>query len=209
MSDQTDLTTSAEAAADAHRRGQAIAGAIGGLAVVLVLVAVFVIVKVSGDDTPSDQAAAAAPIPTAAAAPTEAPTAPSQDAQPPAAPTSVQTPAALKQKPVVEAGKGTLSALKVTYLVRGKGAKVASGDAVTTNYVLVAYKTGEVIDNSWDKGQVFTYQAGAGNIIQGWDRGLNGVPVGSRVQIDVPADLAYGPQQGDLRFVVDVLAAGQ
>jgi peptidylprolyl isomerase len=212
MSDLTDLRRSAESAATAQRRrGQAILGAIGGVAVVLVLVLVFVIVKVTGDDKPSTQAAAAAPAPSAAAAqptaapPSEAPSAPA--ASEPAAPKSVNTPAALKDKPVVKAGTGTVSALKVTYLVKGKGPKVTSGEAVTTNYVLVAYKTGQVLDNSWDRGQVFTYQSGAGDIIQGWDKGLNGVPVGSRVQLDVPADLAYGPQQGDLRFVVDVLAA--
>jgi peptidylprolyl isomerase len=213
MTDQTDRPTTAESAVNAERRVQAIAGAIGGVAVVLVLVAVFVIVKLTGDDTPSNQAAASAPLPSVAAspaAPTDAPTdAPTAPPSQPAPPKSVNTPPALRNKPVVKAGTGTVSALKVTYLVQGKGAKVKSGDAVTTNYVLIAYKTGEVLDNSWDRGQVFTYQAGAGDIIQGWDKGLNGVPVGSRVQLDVPADLAYGPQQGDLRFVVDVLAAGK
>jgi peptidylprolyl isomerase len=199
MSDE--LQTEPTAAPNGQRRGQAIAGAIAGLVVVLVLVGVFVGVKLADDDS-TDQAAAA-PAP-AAAAPSEAPSAP--DA-PPSAPASVQTPAALKDKPAVAAGAGTLSALKVTYLVKGKGAKVHSGENVTTNYVLVAYKTGEVIDTSWDRGQTFTYTSGAGDIIKGWDQGLNGVPVGSRVQLDVPAALAYGAQQGDLRFVVDVLAA--
>jgi peptidylprolyl isomerase len=214
MSEQTEPRTTAESAADAKRRGQAIAGAIGGVAVVMALVAVFIIVRLS-DDTPSAQAAASAPIPAAAAspaAPSEAPAAPSEapsaPQSPPAAPKTVNTPPALKKKPVVKAGTGTVSALKVTYLVRGKGAKVAGGDAVTTNYVLVAYQTGEVLDNSWDRGQMFTYRAG-GDIIQGFDKGMTGVPVGSRVQLDVPAALAYGPQQGDLRFVVDVLAIGK
>jgi peptidylprolyl isomerase len=203
MSDQLQ-TDDPTTAANAQRRGQAIAGAIAGLVVVLVLVGVFVGVKLAGDDNADETAAAPAPVPSAA--PT--PAAPSASAEaPPTAPASVQTPAALKNKPTVKAGQGTLSALKVTYLVKGKGAKVQSGEAVTTNYVLVSYKTGEVIDTSWDRGQTFTYKSGAGDIIKGWDQGLNGVPVGSRVQLDVPADLAYGAQQGDLRFVVDVLAA--
>jgi peptidylprolyl isomerase len=200
MSDE--LQTEPTAAPNGQRRGQAIAGAIAGLVVVLVLVGVFVGVKLAGDDS-ADQAAAA-PAPAPAAAPSEAPSAP---AAPPSAPASVQTPAGLKNKPAVAAGPGTLSALKVTYLVKGTGAKVHSGENVTTNYVLVSYKTGEVIDTSWDRGQTFTYTSGAGDIIKGWDQGLNGVPVGSRVQLDVPAALAYGAQQGDLRFVVDVLAA--
>jgi peptidylprolyl isomerase len=201
MSDE--LQTEPTEAPDGQRRGQAIAGAIAGLVVVLVLVGVFVGVKLAGDDSADLAAAAPAPAP-AAAAPSEAPSTP--DA-PPSAPAPVRTPAGLKDKPAVAAGAGTLSALKVTYLVKGKGAKVHSGENVTTNYVLVSYKTGEVIDTSWDRGQTFTYTSGAGDIIKGWDQGLNGVPVGSRVQLDVPAALAYGAQQGDLRFVVDVLAA--
>jgi peptidylprolyl isomerase len=212
MSDQ--LQTEPTAASNAQRRGQAVAGAIAGVVVVLVLIGVFVGIKLAGDDKSDDTAAALpAPVPSAAgaapsqeAAPSEAPSAPAEQPTPPA---SLQTPAALKSKPKVTAGKGALSALKVTYLVKGKGAKVTAGEAVTTNYVLVSYKTGEVIDTSWDRGQTFTYKSGTGDIIKGFDQGLNGVPVGSRVQLDVPAALAYGAQQGDLRFVVDVLDASK
>ncbi len=58
-----------------------------------------------------------------------------------------------------------------------------------------------------------TFPIGTGNLIKGWDEGLIGVPVGSRVQLDIPADMAYGEKPtggrpaGDLRFVVDVLQA--
>ena len=50
-------------------------------------------------------------------------------------------------------------------------------------------------------------------MIQGWDQGLIGVKVGSRVQLDIPAELAYGAKPpagypaGALRFVVDDLSA--
>ena len=53
----------------------------------------------------------------------------------------------------------------------------------------------------------------AGKVIAGWDQGLIGVNVGSRVQPDIPANLAYGDNASGgvpadpLRFVVDVLAA--
>ncbi|MFB9449027.1 FKBP-type peptidyl-prolyl cis-trans isomerase, partial [Dactylosporangium vinaceum] len=52
-----------------------------------------------------------------------------------------------------------------------------------------------------------------GMLIKGFDRGLVGVAVGSRVQLDIPADQAYGdnPEHGEpkgaLRFIVDVLDA--
>jgi len=50
-------------------------------------------------------------------------------------------------------------------------------------------------------------------VIAGWDQGLVGVKIGSRVQLDIPSNLAYGDDAssgnptGTLRFVVDVLAA--
>ena len=204
---QARRPSGAESAADRRRRGQAIAGAVAGVGVVVVLVALFIGVRLAG--RPAHPAAAPAPAAAASAAPPSA-AAPSQAPQTaanPAAPSTVKTPAALRGRPVVKAGSGTLSTLKVTYLVRGGGPKVRVGQTVTANYVLVSYKTGQMIDSSWDRGQPFQYQAGAGNIIKGWDQGLLGVPVGSRVRLDVPAGLGYGAQQGDLRFVVDVLAA--
>lgn len=192
--------------ADRRRRGQAVLGAIAGVVVVLALVAVLVGVRLSGGSPAATPAAAPAPAPSAAAS-AEPSAQPSAAAEPQQTPQQVQTPAALRERPEVKGGTGKLSALKVTYLVKGKGPKITKGQTVTTNYVLVSYKTGQVIDTSWDRGQVFPYQAGAGNIIKGWDQGLMGVPVGSRVRLDVPAAMAYGADPGDLRFVVDVLAA--
>ena len=54
---------------------------------------------------------------------------------------------------------------------------------------------------------------GQGGVIPGWDQGLVGVTVGSRVQLDIPSNLAYGDSPsggqpgGALRFVVDILGA--
>jgi peptidylprolyl isomerase len=187
--------------ADRRRRGQAIAGALAGVAVILLLVVVFVIVQSGGDDTP-----AAAPPP-----------APAQPAEPsPAAPSEpqAQLDPKLQEKPVVTAGKGRVGELKVTPLVAGKGPKVQAGQQITVNYVGVTYADGQEFDSSWNSGQPLQTPIGAGRLIPGWDQGLVGVPVGSRVQLDIPADLAYGEQPtggqpaGDLRFVVDILQAG-
>jgi peptidylprolyl isomerase len=119
---------------------------------------------------------------------------------------------ALYTKPTVAAGDGTaLSALKVTTLVQGAGAAVASGQSITVNYVGVTLSDGKEFDASWDSGSPFSFQLGSGQVIPGWDQGLVGVKVGSRVQLDIPVNLAYngasGYPAGDLRFVVDVLAA--
>jgi peptidylprolyl isomerase len=189
------------------RRGQAIAGGVAGVAVIAVLIGVFVAVR-AGDDGKPPAVQAAAPPSAAAAAPTETaapPSAAPEPAQPSAA--QVETPAALAKEPDVKAGTGTLSKLTVTPLVAGKGPAVKAGQTITANYKLVSYKTGQVIDSSWSRGEPFSTPIGAGRVIQGWDQGIPGQKVGSRIQLDVPADLAYGAEQGDLRFVVDILAA--
>jgi len=118
---------------------------------------------------------------------------------------------ALKTKPVVKAGTGDLTELKVTPLIEGKGAPTKVCHSVVVNYVGVNYKTGEEFDSSWKNSQTFAVTLGQGQVIKGWDQGLVGVKVGSRVQLDIPADLGYGegtgPTNGPLRFVVDVLSA--
>jgi len=81
------------------------------------------------------------------------------------------------------------------------------------NYVGVSFKDGTEFDSSWKNSQALTTQIGVGSVIQGWDKGLVGVKVGSRVQLDIPSAQAYGDNPtggrpgGALRFVVDVLAA--
>jgi peptidylprolyl isomerase len=191
----------AKKAAEAKRRRQSILGAFAGvLAVALVIGGI--VWKNSGDDdkpaTPAAEASATAP-----AEPTAAPE--------PQLPADLDP--ALKTKPTVGAGKGELKKLTVTTLVKGKGAAVKAGQNITTNYVGVFYKDGKQFDSSWDRGEPATFPIGVGQVIPGWDQGLVGVPVGSRVQLDLPAELAYGNNAsggrpaGPLRFVVDVLAA--
>lgn len=193
----------------AKRRSQAIAGALAGLAIVLVLVAVFIIVKANKPD----KTAAAAPVP-AAAQPSEQPTAeqpaeqPSAEQPAPPAPDPVNTPAGLDKKPVVKGG-GTAKLTKtvVTPLIKGTGATVKPGQTITVNYVLVKYADGSPIESSWDSGQPFSTPIGTGKLIKGWDQTIPGQKVGSRLQLDIPAADAYGADPGDLRFVVDILAA--
>jgi peptidylprolyl isomerase len=118
---------------------------------------------------------------------------------------------ALKTKPVVKAGTGDVTELKVTPLIEGKGDPTKACQSIVVNYVGVNYKTGEEFDSSWKNSQTFSLVLGDGQVIKGWDQGLVGVKVGSRVQLDIPANLAYGEgsgaTNGPLRFVVDVLSA--
>jgi peptidylprolyl isomerase len=146
-----------------------------------------------------------------------APSATASAASPAASPTGSVAPLpsgadpALATKPVVAPPTGSLTKLKVTTLIPGKGAATKTGQSVTVNYVGVSYKTCEEFDSSWKNGQTFALTLGQGQVIKGWDQGLLGVKVGSRVQLDIPSDLGYGdgdgPTNGSLRFVVDVLSA--
>jgi peptidylprolyl isomerase len=118
---------------------------------------------------------------------------------------------ALAAKPVVGPGTGDLTKLTVTTLVEGTGSPVKAGQNLSVNYVGVSYKTGKEFDSSWSRNQPFSFTIGTGGVIKGWDDGLIGVKVGSRVQLDIPSELAYGDTgnpSGPLRFVVDVLSAG-
>jgi peptidylprolyl isomerase len=196
------------------RRGQAITGALAGVAVIAVLVAVYVGIQLSDDDEKPTAAPTAAVSQPAGEVPAEQ--LPSEPAPAPAQSAPAGRPQldpALQKPPVVEPGKGDVTELKVTTLIEGKGPKLVAGQTIMANYVGVTYKDGKEFDSSWKTGQPAQFPVGVGQLIAGWDQGLVGVPVGSRVQLDIPAPLAYGEQaeggrpSGDLRFVVDVLAA--
>ena len=99
--------------------------------------------------------------------------------------------------------------------MKGEGATAKAGSQISVNYSGVAYSTGKEFDNSYDRGEPFELQLGAGMVIPGWDQGLEGMKVGGRRQLTIPPDLAYG-EQGQppdikggetLIFVIDLLSA--
>jgi peptidylprolyl isomerase len=106
--------------------------------------------------------------------------------------------------------------LEVKDLEEGTGAEAKAGDEVTVQYVGVDYKNGKEFDASWDRGEPFTFQLGAGMVIPGWDQGVEGMKVGGRRELIIPPDLAYGPEGSPpaigpnetLIFVIDLLEAG-
>jgi peptidylprolyl isomerase len=127
------------------------------------------------------------------------------------------TSAGVNQKPTVAIPKSDPPAkLSVTTLVKGDGPAVAKGQELVVQYLGQIWASGNEFDSSWKRGQPTAFTVGAGQLIQAWDDGLVGVPVGSRVLIVAPPDSAYGaagqPSAGiagtdTLVFVVDVLGA--
>jgi peptidylprolyl isomerase len=199
------------AAAKAAKRRKILYGTLGTfVGTALMIVFAFVVFKNGGgEDTGAQPNASASVDPNSAADPNAAdPNAPKPDAKFPPLPAGADP--ALGTKPVVTKDNASLKQLKVTPLIAGKGPAVKAGDTITVNYVGVSLTTGEEFDTSWKRGQAFTTPIGVGQVIPGWDQGMVGVKVGSRVQIDIPSELAYGDNgqvPGPLRFVVDVLAA--
>ncbi len=119
------------------------------------------------------------------------------------------------KKPTIAAGQGATPAeLKVSVLTPGDGAAVAKGDHIYVNYLGQLW-AGKVFDNSFDRGQAFDFDVGKGGVIPGWDEGLVGQKVGSRVLLVIPPAKGYGaqgagadiPPNATLVFVVDVLGS--
>ncbi|MER5708147.1 FKBP-type peptidyl-prolyl cis-trans isomerase [Streptomyces sp. NPDC042898] len=119
------------------------------------------------------------------------------------------------EKPTLSKGEGDPpKELKVNVISEGDGPVTKKGDALSVNYLGQAWDSTTPFDNSFDRGQPFDVTLGAGQVIKGWDQGLEGQKVGSRIEIGIPPELGYGAQgQGDIKpnatlvFVVDILKA--
>lgn len=126
-------------------------------------------------------------------------------------PTTVSYPT--PPKPTVKFPGTAPTELKITDLKEGTGEAAKVGDSITVHYVGVLSTDGTEFDNSYDRGQPFTFTIGSGQVIDGWDQGLVGAKVGGQRQLDIPSNLAYGDQdKGDvikagsaLSFVIDIM----
>ncbi|MEU0281120.1 FKBP-type peptidyl-prolyl cis-trans isomerase [Streptomyces sp. NPDC088147] len=97
------------------------------------------------------------------------------------------------EKPEVDFPGGEPPAdLEIKDIVEGDGAVAKAGDSVSVHYVGVAFSTGEEFDSSWNRGTPLQFQLGAGQVIKGWDEGVQGMKVGGRRQLIIPSHLAYG-----------------
>jgi peptidylprolyl isomerase len=82
--------------------------------------------------------------------------------------------------------------LEIIDLWEGDGPVAKAGDKVNVHDVGVAFSTGEEFDASWDRGAPLEFQLGVGQVIAGWDQGVQGMKVGGRRQLIIPPGLAYG-----------------
>ncbi len=129
---------------------------------------------------------------------------------------SPSQPPAQRGKPEIDFPGGEPPAdLEIDDQIVGDGPEAKAGMTVRAHYVGVAFSTGEEFDASWNRGQPLDFRLGVGQVIQGWDKGIEGMKVGGRRKLTIPARLAYGDRGAGgaiapgetLIFVVDLVDA--
>ena len=106
----------------------------------------------------------------------------------------------------------TDSGLKFEDLIEGEGEIAAAGHRVTVHYT--GWLTdGTKFDSSLDRNDPFMFSLGAGQVIRGWDEGVEGMRVGGKRKLTIPPQLGYGaygaggviPPNATLVFEVELL----
>ena len=106
--------------------------------------------------------------------------------------------------------------LKIDDTMVGTGAVAEDNQTVDVHYdgyLSEAGKKGKKFDSSKDRGQPFSFNLGAGDVIKGWDQGVKGMKVGGKRTLTIPSELGYGsrgaggaiPPNAELIFDVELL----
>jgi FKBP-type peptidyl-prolyl cis-trans isomerase FkpA len=107
-------------------------------------------------------------------------------------------------------------------VVKGTGEGISQGQVAVVHYTGWLYdptapeQKGKKFDSSRDRGQPFPFTIGAGEVIRGWDEGVQGMQPGGQRTLVIPGDLAYGepgrgpiPPNATLIFDVELLEIRQ
>ena len=106
----------------------------------------------------------------------------------------------------------TPSGLIIEDVIVGDGAAAAAGQKVKVHYT--GWLTnGTKFDSSKDRNDPFVFPLGAGQVIKGWDEGVQGMKVGGKRKLTIPPGLGYGargaggviPPNATLMFEVELL----
>jgi peptidylprolyl isomerase len=113
--------------------------------------------------------------------------------------------------------KESKTGLKVLDLQEGKGPAARRGDAVEVLYTGWLKADHSQFDSNQNRSAPFPFILGAGEVIRGWDEGVEGMREGGKRRLFIPSALAYGqrgagrkiPPNADLVFEVEVLKVGE
>lgn len=94
----------------------------------------------------------------------------------------------------LESMEESVTGLRYRTLEEGTGTAADDGDSVSVHYT-GWLPGGRKFDSSRDRGEPFSFVVGGGQVIPGWDEGVDGMAVGEVRQLVVPPDLAYGDRQ--------------
>ena len=102
--------------------------------------------------------------------------------------------------------------LKITINQNGSGDSAETGMSVSVHYT-GKLEDGTVFDSSIPRGQPFTFTLGAGQVIKGWDLGVEGMKLGEKRSLVIPPHLGYGirgagatiPPNATLIFDIELL----
>lgn len=113
---------------------------------------------------------------------------------------------------ILQPGDVSEAEVGIQDVVVGEGASPQAGQVVTVHYV-GSLTDGVVFDSSRDLGEPFRFIFGAGQVIEGWDKGLEGMKVGGQRILIIPPELAYGsdgigPIPGDATLIFEVELLG-
>ena len=104
------------------------------------------------------------------------------------------------------------SGLRITDIEVGSGPEAVAGQTVVVHY-RGTLENGKQFDASYDRGKPFTFPLGRGQVIKGWDEGVQGMKVGGKRKLVIPPELGYGtrgaggviPPNATLIFDVELL----
>ncbi|MFT7644360.1 MAG: FKBP-type peptidyl-prolyl cis-trans isomerase [Candidatus Paceibacteria bacterium] len=106
---------------------------------------------------------------------------------------------------------GNLNSMVIDDIKIGVGDVAVIGDTVSVHYV-GTLQNGDEFDNSRKRGSAFGFKVGDGQVIEGWDKGLEGMQVGGQRVLVIPPDMAYGekgvgpiPGNATLVFAIELL----
>ena len=96
----------------------------------------------------------------------------------------------------------------------GEGAEATPGHTVEVHYVGISWSDANQFDASWDRDETFSFPLGAGHVIPGWEKGVEGMREGGRRRMTIPPTLGYGATGAGgvikpnetLVFVVDLIS---